>query len=46
MPEILDSQEAEIGGSQFEASMGKQFCETLSQKKVLQKKGLVAWLKV
>jgi hypothetical protein len=30
----------------FEASLGKQFCNTLSQIKTLHKKGLVEWLKV
>jgi hypothetical protein len=30
----------------FEASLGKQFHETLSQKKPVLKKGLVEWLKV
>jgi hypothetical protein len=34
------------GGSWFEASPGKEFHETLSQKKLITKIGLVEWLKV
>jgi hypothetical protein len=44
MPVIL-AKEAELGGSQFEASPGKQFMKPYLEKN-LHKKGLVEWLKV
>jgi hypothetical protein len=45
MPIILDTQEAEIRRSWFEASLGTKFVRPYLEK-TLHKKGLVEWLEV